>query len=200
MAADREPATPDDQPTIEANQAGPSGPRKRGMAAGESERDPVTGKLRKRTRVTKKQAMFVDGLKKGMGKAEAAKAAGYGTPAVAASITLRSPAVRALIDRAIRRRFERNLPVALQVAADALAGRVRLDPTRWDVVKFFLKAKGLDAPQAESHSENKSLRDMSLAELERMADRLNHAKTIAAVPELPESAVQITDITGESTP
>lgn len=158
------------------------------------------GRITGRSRQTAKQEAFATLLGKGVRQTKAAELAGYRQPGVAAAKLLRTGHTANLIRSGKRRMISENASLAVVLVRRILSGDPSATRLQYDAAKFSLELEAkLEAEAAEGNADG-ALRDLSLRDLEAMADRLNKARPIVSVPELPASAVQVIDPEGEGTP
>lgn len=169
-------------------------PRKGNQPGDGGDRDKA-GKFKGRKAPTPLQRAFVAELKDGLTVIDAAKAVG----ASSGHALMRSRSVRALVHAGRRKRLDKIGALAVHYLGEAVAGKVNLSPTRWAAMQFAMKAAGLDLPEGEKDSEINDLRNMSLAQLESLASRIDKAKHVTIVPELPADAVQVIEKTSKDT-
>jgi hypothetical protein len=152
--------------------------------------------------LTEQQAAFaLEYARSGKG-AEAARAAGYSRHSAGkyAHQLLAKPHVQAEIQKQQRLAFRSLASVALDQIRALLENpstppgvRVEIAKTVWDRCGLAaIRADEVDGP-----AEERSLRDMSLQELEAMARRLQEAKRVTEAPELPASHVLIGEASSE---
>lgn len=173
---------------------------KPGNPKGDSGDRDQRGRITGRSKQTRKQQVFGLLLAKGVRQTKAAELAGYRHPDVAAAKMLRTGHTAELIRRGKRRLISENASLGVVMIRDILSGRAQATRLELDAARYAIDLEQRLEQAAAEGNETGALRDLSLRDLEAMADRLNKAKVVATVPELPADAVQVLENTGSDTP
>lgn len=195
--------TPAERATVEALDAmaaKPKTPRKSGQAKGDSGDRDAQGRITGRSKLTERQALFVTELRKGVAQTEAAKRAGYGSPAVAASRMLKAGTVAELVKRGRERIIRQSAAAGVQLMAATILGKANPTRIQFDAARFMIEQAKTIAGEGENTNDISNLRELPLHKLEAMAARISGAKEVATVPELPAEHVQVVDNAATSSP
>jgi len=122
-------------------------------------------------RLDERQTLFVEAVARGVPYAEAARSAGYTSPA--ASI-MKSAAVRQAISLTVLEIFKmEGAPIALKVLLDIVRNDKENSKVRADCAKALLDRAGYTARPTEANATpQKDLNEMSTDELKNLVDRL----------------------------
>ncbi len=169
-------------------------------AKGDSGDRDRKGRIIGRSKLTERQAVFLELLKKGEQQTKAAELAGYRHPHVVGSQLLKAGTVAELVKRGKRKIISQTAGAGLLLIRDIVSGRANPSRVQFDAAKFAIELEQRLEGEGKEANNGGALRDLTLKELEAMAARVNSARTVAAVPELPASAVQVIDPEAEPTP
>lgn len=169
-------------------------------AKGDSGERDAKGRIKGRSKLTERQQVFLTLLRKGEQQTAAAKAAGYAHPSVSACQLLSAGTVAEIVKRGKRRIINQTASAGLLLIQDIVAGRANPSRVQFDAAKFAIELEQRLEGEGKEPSNGAALRDLSLRDLEAMAARVQAAKQVAAVPELPASAVQVIEQDEEPTP
>lgn len=157
------------------------------------------GRVAGRQALTPKEEKLATLLASGVPTGEAGRLAGYKDAAASAARAKRSPAVQERIRQMLTRRMQKGASLAIKVVEDILTGKIDAPASvRLDAAKHVQRVAGIDGG-AEKDKNNKSLREMTLAELEALAAAFRAKGGGGTVPDGTGSSAQVIDVEVEST-